>query len=479
MNEETKKLQPINGFDLIELGYNQNAIIGMALKINKKRNGYNREEMLYHYKNVLINPTAYLENELFASLATAIIVENEQPVSKLIPLLENSLHYPIYGKEGIEQGAIDQMNIAMKLPVAVAGALMPDAHSGYGLPIGGVLATRNAVIPYGVGVDIGCRMALSIFDLPETILVSEADWLKTVLIRNTCFGAGNGFQGKNRSEHSVLESETFKMNNLLKGLHEKAYTQLGSSGGGNHFVEFGIIEFQEKNEELTIEKGCYLALLSHSGSRGLGGTLANHYTRLAKEICELPFEARNLAYFNMNSQEGQEYWLAMTLAGEYASANHEIIHAKIAKTLGAKVLAKVENHHNFAWKEIHNGEELIVHRKGANPAGKGVMSIIPGSMATSGFLVCGKGETNSLRSSSHGAGRVMSRTKANQTVSNEMLQSFLIENGVTLIGGGTDEAPMAYKKIEEVILSQNELVDVLACFTPKIVRMADDGSKED
>jgi tRNA-splicing ligase RtcB len=169
----------------------------------------------------------------------------------------------------------------------------------------------------------------------------------------------------------------------------------------------------------------------------------------------------------------------MNLAGDYASACHEVIHRKLTKAIGAAVLAKVENHHNFAWKEQWNGEDVIVHRKGATPAGAGVMGIIPGSMTAPGFLVRGKGETAALNSASHGAGRQMSRTQAIKNVSKSDLRDVLQEKGVTLIGGGLDEAPMAYKDIHQVMAAQQDLVDIVAKFTPKLVRMADDGSKED
>lgn len=256
-------------------------------------------------------------------------------------------------------------------------------------------------------------------------------------------------------------------------------TQLGSSGGGNHFVEFGILEFENDDAVLNIPKGKYVALLTHSGSRGFGATIAGHYTNMAKAVCKLPDEARNLAYLDMSTSLGQEYWIAMNLAGDYASACHEVIHNKLQKALGATVLAKVENHHNFAWKEIWNGEEVIVHRKGATPAGKGVMGIIPGSMTAPGFLVRGKGEENAINSASHGAGRQMSRSQAEKTITKTQMQSILNDHGVTLIGAGLDEAPMAYKDINVVMASQQELVDVVAKFTPKMVRMADDGSRED
>ncbi len=169
----------------------------------------------------------------------------------------------------------------------------------------------------------------------------------------------------------------------------------------------------------------------------------------------------------------------MNLAGDYASACHEIIHERMAKAIGGQVLAKVENHHNFAWKETWNGEEVIVHRKGATPASKEVMGIIPGSMTAPGFLVRGKGEVQSIHSASHGAGRKMSRTQAIKSISKDEMRKMLKDNGVTLIGAGLDEAPMAYKDIETVMASQKELVDIIAKFTPKMVRMADDGSRED
>ena len=169
----------------------------------------------------------------------------------------------------------------------------------------------------------------------------------------------------------------------------------------------------------------------------------------------------------------------MNLAGDYASACHEIIHSKMQHALGAEVLTKVENHHNFAWKEIWNGEEVIVHRKGATPAAKGVMGIIPGSMTAPGFLVRGKGEEHAINSASHGAGRQMSRTQAIKTITTNQMQTILKDQGVTLIGAGLDEAPMAYKDIHQVMAAQQELVEVVAKFTPKMVRMADDGSRED
>jgi len=470
----------ITGANLQQIGFPQSKVIATAIRVIEEHyNSAQREDILDTLTAVVNQPEAFVEHALLAEIAQELIAWQLKALDLPIPLKETAQPYAIFGAENIDEGAIRQMEVAMRLPVTVAGALMPDAHQGYGLPIGGVLATKNAIIPYGVGVDIGCRMALTVFDIPESTFVANEAKYKRELIAWTKFGAGNGFRGQYRADHAVLENDGFNATPFIRNLHDKAFAQLGSSGGGNHFVEWGIISFEKADEALQIPAGNYLALLTHSGSRGFGATIAGHYTRLAKEICKLPQEAANLAYLDMNSAEGQEYWLAMNLAGDYASACHEVIHERLTKAIGGQVLAKVENHHNFAWKEIWNGEEVFVHRKGATPAAKGVMGIIPGSMTAPGFLVRGKGEVNSIQSASHGAGRQMSRTQATKSITNAEMQEVLKTHGVTLIGAGLDEAPMAYKNIETVMAAQQDLVDVVAKFTPRMVRMAEDGSRED
>ncbi|HTE25580.1 RtcB family protein [Flavitalea sp.] len=470
----------VTGKELIHIGYREGKILGLAKQlIATTLAGMEKTKILPLLKKALAYPELFLEDEALKPLAVALVEEKNIPVNESIALSQDPPGYQVYGGDFIEDGAKDQMAIAMRLPVTVAGALMPDAHQGYGLPIGGVLATKNAIIPYGVGVDIGCRMALSIFDIPEIHFLSNESKYKRELVSHTKFGAGAAFTGKNKADHEVLDSPVFKLIPFIRHLQDKAHTQLGTSGGGNHFVEWGIIEFSERDEKLDIEKGRYLALLSHSGSRGFGATIAGHYTKLAKQICQLPKEAANLAYLDLKSEEGNEYWLAMNLAGDYASACHETIHNRITKAIGGNLIVKIENHHNFAWKEVWNGEDVLVHRKGATPAGQGVMGIIPGSMTAPGFLVRGRGEEQSINSASHGAGRQMSRTKAIQNISRTEMNAILKDHQVTLIGAGLDEAPMAYKDINKVMAAQTQLVDVVAKFVPRIVRMANDGSRED
>jgi len=471
-------MNKINGADLMAAGFKQGKILGEALAIvATKLSDMDHASLMALMSDLRSKPEMYLDHPVLEDLATKMIEEANTPVDMTIPLNDNPADYKVYGAAAIDPGAIKQMDFAMRLPVTVGGALMPDAHQGYGLPIGGVLAAKNAVIPYGVGVDIGCRMALSIYDIPYSVI--DEDKLKKMLVNETRFGAGHGFQGKYRAEHAVLDNDAFNMTPFVKQLKDKAWSQLGSSGGGNHFVEFGVIEFAQRDEALNINAGKYLALLSHSGSRGFGATVAGYYTRLAKDLCKLPKEAANLAWLDMKKAEGQEYWMAMNLAGDYAAACHQVIHHKIGALVGGQLLATVENHHNFAWKEQLNGEEVIVHRKGATPAGKGVMGIIPGSMAAPGFLVRGKGEEAAINSASHGAGRQLSRTRAEKEISKVDMAAVLAANNVTLIGAGLDEAPMAYKDIHAVMAAQEALVDVVAKFSPRIVRMADDGSKED
>jgi tRNA-splicing ligase RtcB len=399
-------------------------------------------------------------------------VELLKPKDNTVQLNTEGKSYRIYGAEALEQGALNQMEIAMKLPVTVAGALMPDAHQGYGLPIGGVLATKNAVIPYGVGVDIGCRMCMTLYDLPITMLDEKKEDLKKMLVNNTKFGQATF---KKPKEHEIFERKEFSELSIVREMKDRAWQQIGSSGGGNHFVEFGIVEILNSINEFNLIPGQYVALLSHSGSRGLGANIARHYTKIAMDSCKLPQEAKHLAWLDLNTEAGQEYWLAMNLAGDYASACHHQIHERMTIGLRETPLAMIENHHNFAWKEKDAfGNEIIVHRKGATPAGEGVLGIIPGSMATPGFIVRGKGLAASINSASHGAGRTMSRTKAKQTILQGQVNKLLKQAGVELIGSGLDEAPMAYKDIHQVMEFQKDLVEVLGSFMPKIVRMCGD-----
>ncbi len=461
----------ITGKELRSIGYPQGPVISVAMNtMHQHYKHMPKKEALDLLIKILNAPENYLEDEVLGKIAEKLAPKTPDPAEQELSLNQSGIPFNIFGREHIDEGAMQQMYTAAKLPIAVAGALMPDAHQGYGLPIGGVLATENAVIPYGVGVDIGCRMCLSIYDIdPKELATREDDFVRAI---NEATLFGSGAQFASATDHEVMEHEAFQQLPLLRGLHGRAWKQLGTSGSGNHFVEFGIVEIAERDEVLHVEPGSYVGLLSHSGSRALGANIANHYTKLAIDKRRLPQEAINLAWLGLDEAEGQEYWLAMNLAGDYASACHHVIHEKIAGQLGRQPLRMVENHHNFAWKEMYEGKEVIVHRKGATPAGKNVLGIIPGSMTAPGFIVKGRGLEASVNSASHGAGRQMSRSKALEKITQKALKEELERKGVRLISAGLDEAPFAYKDIEMVMKSQRALVDAVGRFTPKIVKMA-------
>jgi tRNA-splicing ligase RtcB len=463
----------ISGKELRAIGYPEGPVVSIAMRIMEKNYKHSgKEEAMEILKTILAAPVEY-ENDAVLGMIAQQLIPKVNLEGTEISLNQIGIQFNVFGQEHIEEGAMHQMYQAAKLPVSVAGALMPDAHSGYGLPIGGVLATENAVIPYGVGVDIGCRMCLSIFDINPQELVDKQAYFAREINEATLFGSGQQFD--RAADHEVMDNEAFYQIPLLNNMHGRAWKQLGSSGSGNHFAEFGIVEIADKDAVLGIDAGIYVGLLSHSGSRALGANIANHYTKIAMSKRHLPQEAKNLAWLTLDEEAGMEYWIAMNLAGDYASACHHIIHAKIAKQLGRKPVKMVENHHNFAWKEKWEGRDVIVHRKGATPAGKDVLGIIPGSMTADGFIVKGKGETASINSAAHGAGRKMSRTRAIASVTDKQFKDELKKFGIKLLGGGLDESPFAYKDIREVMQSQKALVDVVGKFTPKIVKM--DGAK--
>jgi tRNA-splicing ligase RtcB len=444
--------------------------VAIGLLKEMGRAGMSREDIRAALAAVVEKPEAFESDELMRPLA-AVLVETAEARARFEER-KDPAPYRSWGS-GFDETSVQQMKNACKLPVSVAGALMPDAHTGYGLPIGGVLATRNAVIPYAVGMDIACRMKMTVLDMPTSTIRGEEGFLRKVLDQETRFGVGAGF--KRRRDHDVMEDD-WSVSPITQRNRDKAWKQLGSSGSGNHFVEFGTLTLDQ--DDLGLEAGVYLALLSHSGSRGTGGNVAQHYSKLAMDMHpELPKELLRLAWFDLDSDLGREYWAAMELMGRYAAANHELIHHHIARSLKAKVLLDVENHHNFAWKEKHFGEEVIVHRKGATPAADGVLGIIPGSMATPGYLCRGKGNPESMNSASHGAGRAMSRTATKNAFTWHEARKFLEERDVVLISAGLDEIPMGYKDIETVMAAQRDLVDIVARFDPKLVKMAPAGER--
>jgi len=429
--------------------------------------GMRGKEAKRHLKKLAQHPQSYIGDPHFGALA-AELMRTDQPAQT------EPITYRTWGTD-IDASAHQQMRQACALPIATAAALMPDAHVGYGLPIGGVLATLNAVVPYAVGVDIACRMKLSVFDVPVDQLHERPERFKMALEKGTRFGVGAEY--RQPQYHPVMD-EDWDVTRITREKKDTAWRQLGTSGSGNHFAEFGILTLPEADAELGLEAGRYIALMSHSGSRGAGAAVCSTYSNIARSRLPSQYkEAGQLAWLDLDTEAGQEYWAAMNLMGVYAAANHAVIHRRVSELLGAQIVAGVENHHNFAWKEVHNGQEVIVHRKGATPAGEGVLGVIPGSMADPAFVVRGRGCPESINSASHGAGRRMSRTAAKNMYRFSTVKKELEAKGIEVLSAGADEVPGVYKDIREVMREQQDLVDIVAQFQPKIVKMCGDGSR--
>ena len=457
---------------LTRLGINDNMARSMAMATIAKHCKHDTtQQILSTLENIILHPEDYRNDIIWGKLAS--VLAPATPVTTSYELRDTPLRYAIFGTDSIDTLSFRQMDTAMRLSITIAGALMPDGCAGYGLPIGGVLATEShVVIPYAVGKDIACRMSLTILDAEPDFLKKHHDRAVNALTENTAFGLDGILPY--RTYHPLFDRCEWRDIAILKKMREKAIRQLGSSGKGNHFVDICEVALPPTNA-MRLAEGRYLAILSHSGSRGLGAAVADHFTAIAKATCHLPRQAGPFAWLSLDSEAGQQYWTCMELAGAYSAANHDCIHENVARALRLKPLVNISNHHNYAWREtLDDGTAVIVHRKGATPAHVGELGIIPGSMATAGYIVSGRGCRESVFSASHGAGRIMSRLDARNSISRHALRKYLAECGVTLIGGTTEEAPMAYKDIHAVMEAQKELVNIEGTIIPRIVRMSEE-----
>lgn len=385
-----------------------------------------------------------------------------------------------FGEPGVDFDAavMEQIRKAASLPVAVKAAVMPDGHPGYALPIGGVIALDDAVSPSFVGYDIACRMTLSLLNLTPSELSYHRQSIAEAMVGVSSFGLGSGFRGRERRDHPVMDDPLWREIPALRSLHSLAWEQLGSSGGGNHFFDAVVGEVLTGAEWMPLPVGArFTAIMTHSGSRGPGNKLAHIYQKLAAE------ETRRIAggipggyeWLSLRSAAGQEYWQVMQLMGRYAQANHHLVHDRFLERAGLRQVARWENHHNFAFLE----GGLVVHRKGATPAEKGRIGIIPGSSGTASYLVEGLGNPEGLNSSSHGAGRLSSRHAARAHFDAAAFERHMRQRDILAIGVAPDETYAAYKDIERVMqLQEGVLVRTIARLQPVIVVMgaqADDG----
>ena len=380
----------------------------------------------------------------------------------------------VFGKHDVETlRQFDQVSER-----AVHSALMADGHRGYVMPIGGVAAYRNRVSPIGVGVDIACGNAAIRTDLDVCDIESHLPGLADEIASTISFGLG---RPTNRADdapvdHSLFESDAWLAlpQRIREELRERARAQLGTVGGGNHYVDVFA------DERGTVWVGV------HFGSRGMGFISAHGFVALAQERPWTDLRPRpdmnREVLLDLDTDLGHDYWAAMNLAGAYAYAGREWVTRKVVEILGGTERELVHNHHNFAWKEEHDGEELVVVRKGATPASPGQRGFVGGSMGDRSVILEGTdSDAPTLRSTVHGAGRVMGRMDAKGKrrkgrvvrpgrVSREDMRR--ATRGIELRGGDVDEAPQVYRKLDDVLSAQGDSIEVLHTLTPLIVCMA-------
>lgn len=377
-----------------------------------------------------------------------------------------------------EENMLEQLRDVASRAVRVA--LMADGHLGYVMPIGGVAAYRNQVSVTGVGFDIACGNAAILTDLTLSAdLGLEA--LADEIWDSFAFGVGQSNKADDAPvDHPLFDSPAWEHvpAEHREQLRERARSQLGSIGSGNHYIDV----FADEQERLWVGV--------HFGSRGLGHTVASGYLALAQGKKWGARAPEVEALLSLDSELGASYWEAMNLAGKYAYAGREWVARKVVSIMGGRELELVHNNHNFAWREEHFGEELIVVRKGATPAFPGQRGFVGGSMGDDSVILMGSLEGSveqqeALFSTVHGAGRVMSRTEAAGTrgrrrrgknirgsISRGMMNEWLERKDVILRGGGRDEAPQAYRRLADVIEAQGDTIEVLHALRPLIVAMA-------
>lgn len=384
-----------------------------------------------------------------------------------------------------EEGAVKQAeNLARHPALFHHVALMPDAHLGYGMPIGGVIAADNAVIPAAVGVDIGCGMIAAETDLP-------ASRFKEMSLRRAFqerlkqrIPVGEGVSHKTTQDWDGFESYTAN-NGMRSDLWPSKLDRmnLGTLGGGNHFIEL---------QKTTALDGTALGdddakvwIMIHSGSRNLGKRIEEHYHRIAERLCtrfRVPLADKNLAFLPIEEEVGHTYFTDMMFALRYAKENRCRMMEAAKEALlefapEANFIRTIDVHHNYAAFEEHFGRKVCVHRKGATSAKLGEIGIIPGSMGTASYIVRGLGNPESFMSCSHGSGRRMSRVRASTTLTVEecdkAMEGIVCERWHTYRGFGKakgnldlSEAPQAYKDIESVIDAERDLVEPLVRLVP-------------
>lgn len=461
------------------------------------------------YGKIVRATVGYAQAHTDATKADVIAFAAQQAAPKpvKINMLEKARMISLFPPAGgaFERGAMDQMDTVARLPVYLAGALMPDAHQGYAMPVGGVANLENAIAPWLVGVDIGCGMTVLFFQMANDdstrFYVERAVKYIGRFGRNVC---------DEPQDHPILHDPLWQTNPVLKGLHAKACAQLGSSGSGNHFLAINRVDGYPN----------LFALILHSGSRGTGAKVADYYCKLAEVACPANV-AKGYGYFAFDSDEGQEYYAAMNLMAEWARVNHQIIigrfialakdyiqpldaadmlfvhanaYVKDALAAQQRVDVKVrtsrgqdrfqftvlQNFHNIAIKvgETADGKAILRHHKGSTPAKAGQYGIVPGSSGTASYITVGLGNAAGLESSPHGAGRARSRTATKAIHDEAFVQAWLVEHDIHVHGVAPDETLLAYKDIETVMAGGAALFEPVIKLLP-MFSMMDAGESDD
>ena len=368
---------------------------------------------------------------------------------------------PVWG-DPVDPGALSQIKTCAK--TADVALMMADHHKGYAVPIGGVVAYEDRISPSGVGFDIGCGNKAVLTDALAVDVKRDIDRIMDDVWRQISFGVGrkNDFE---RVDHDLFDDEAWKCS-AISPLKEMARSQLGTVGSGNHYVDL----FTDEADRVWIGV--------HFGSRGLGHKTATHFLKAAGGKDGMDVEP---CVIEADSPLGADYIACMKLAGRYAYAGRDWVCAHVLKILGANSVEEVHNHHNFAWREEHDGRMLWVIRKGATPAFPGQRGFVGGSMGDDAVIVEGIDSDEAklaLRSTIHGAGRIMGRMDAKRRFTRDEMIAWIRGRGVELRGAGVDEAPMAYKRLPEVLAHHAGSIRVLHTLRPIGVAMAGDRERD-
>jgi tRNA-splicing ligase RtcB len=360
-----------------------------------------------------------------------------------------------------DDATLAQMRNCMAVGHVVAGVVCADAHLGYAQPVGGVIAYERQISISGVGFDIGCGNMAVRLDTPYADIQDRAGAILDDVRRVISFGVGRA--NAERAEHELFDDADSWRESDMEAYRKKAMSQLGTVGSGNHYVD------------LMHDQDGFVWLGVHFGSRGLGHTSATRYLKEAggQDGMNVP-----PTVVDEDSEIGRRYIAAMQLAGRYAYAGREWVVERVRKIIGGAVTEMVHNHHNYAWREQHDGRDLWVVRKGATPAFPGQRGFVGGSMGDDAVIIEGVDSAEaktSLYSTVHGAGRLFGRKRAKQLFSRKQMDGWLRERGVLLAGGDLDESPMAYRRLPEVLAQHAGSIRVLHTLRPFAVAMAGDG----